>query len=181
MFLEQAKVWNAINSHGKWEVTVNNITKQDNKGREGRYHWTDCQLQLRLGRDVYYVESNTNLCSTKIVARTTHLVISRSSSSPNSPPIREGSPTTMTSWDASVNPEVLGDFFLPDVLFIPLLGADEFAFVDLRFRLVLGWRGVSAETEIRNNESFACVDCSRCLLSLHKRNTQKGKNKLEVL
>ena len=181
MFLEQAKVWNAINSHGKWEVTVNNITKQDNKGREGRYHWTDCQLHNSLG-EMYTMLKVTLTCAPpKIVARTTHLVISRSSSSPNSPPIREGSPTTMTSWDASVNPEVLGDFFLPDVLFIPLLGADEFAFVDLRFRLVLGWRGVSAETEIRNNENFVCVDCSRSLLSLHKRNTQKGKNNLEVL
>lgn len=74
----------------------------------------------------------------------TYLVMSRSSSSPNSPPIREGSPTTMTSCVANVNPDVLGDFFLLDVLFIPVLGVEEFAFVDLRFRLVLGARGVSA-------------------------------------
>lgn len=74
-----------------------------------------------------------------------------------------------------MNPEVLGDFFLPDVLFIPLLGADEFAFVDFRFRLVLGARGVSAETEIRNNESFACVDCSSSLLRAHKRTHREEK------
>ena len=73
-----------------------------------------------------------------------YLVISRSSSSPNSPPIRDGSPTTITSCVASVNPDALGDFFLLDVLFIPVLGVDEFVFVDLRFRLVLGARGVSA-------------------------------------
>lgn len=71
-------------------------------------------------------------------------MISRSSSSPNSPPIRDGSPTTITSCVASVNPAALGDFFLLEVLFIPVLGVDEFAFVDLRFRLGLGARGVSA-------------------------------------
>lgn len=70
--------------------------------------------------------------------------MSRSSSSPNSPPIREGSPTTITSWVARVNPDVLGDFFLLEVLFIPVLGVDEFVFVGFRFRLVLVARGVSA-------------------------------------
>lgn len=73
-----------------------------------------------------------------------YLVMSRSSSSPNSPPIRDGSPTTITSCVAKVNPEVLGDFFLLEVLFIPVFGVDEFVFVDLRFLLVLGARGVSA-------------------------------------
>ena len=91
--------------------------------------------------------------TTPVISEITYLVISRSSSSPNSPPIREGSPTTMTSCEARVNPEVLGDFFLLDVLFMPVLGVDELAFVDLRFRLVLGARGVSAATKTGYNES----------------------------
>lgn len=50
----------------------------------------------------------------------------------------------MTSCVANVNPDALGDFFLLDVLFMPVLGVDEFVVVDLRFLLVLGARGVSA-------------------------------------
>lgn len=81
----------------------------------------------------------------------THLVISLSSSSPNSPPMRDGSPTTITSCVAIAKPEVLGDFFLFDVLLFPVLGVDEFAVVALRFRLVLAGRTVSAEWETRDH------------------------------
>lgn len=56
----------------------------------------------------------------------------------------------MTSCVARVNPDVLGDFFLLDVLFIPVLGV-EFALVDFRFRLVLGGRGVSAVRKTRDS------------------------------
>lgn len=41
-----------------------------------------------------------------------------------------------------VNFVVLGDFFLFEVLFILVLGVDEFVFVDLRFRFGFGVRGV---------------------------------------
>ena len=64
---------------------------------------------------------------------------------------RDGSPTTITSCVAIAKPEVLGDFFLFDVLLFPVLGVDEFAVAALRFRLVLAGRTVSAEWETRDH------------------------------
>lgn len=57
-----------------------------------------------------------------------------------------------------MNPAALGDFFLLEVLLIPVFGVDEFVFVDLRFRLVLGARGVSAARKPRRMNRSSSVE-----------------------
>ena len=66
-----------------------------------------------------------------------------------------------------MNPAALGDFFLLEVLLIPVFGVDEFVFVDLRFRLVLGALGVSAARKPRrmNRSSVEKLPCGHDRIS----------------
>ena len=82
--------------------------------------------------------------STVFALQASHLVINLSSSSPNSPPMSDGSPTTITSCEAKEKaPDAGAAAGLWLFFFEPLLpdddGVEELGVeVDLRFRLVLG-------------------------------------------